>query len=477
MPTPTIYGPTNYAIYARNTVPKIVLTGYSDTITAELWLNGGVSPLFVGSYQSDFNDRVEIGFEGVYEDVLSSHLPPVWESDTQVNGLLEFVANIKQGNTNVASFNYYVANAVYMGGSLDFGSFVSSHFLTNQPVEKTTDAGAPEFLTYYDNAGDWTIKVRFYPKTGGFADYTLYTDTTSGVKTKKVDYNKVIRKASYLPSQLYGYYDIIAFNGKNVEVMRQRYILRERTGKEHYYLFVNALGGVDTFICQASCNLQPDITFNTGRFSDLLNPLDDTECLRQWQQSTGMMPWRYRDWLYELLTSKQEACRYHATIDYQENIVITGMDIAMSDDGQLASGSFTYMRADTVNAIHQAEYDNTLHASAANNAEEGEDLTVASVMEFAASQGGGYETEAVTVYSDHIYVTVGGTSTVYVIIDGQVEAEIDPASRMPVVVQVTSGDDVSFDCQDNPGTIAVNYYPDEAYWASQSATANQQTES
>lgn len=462
--------------YARNTVPVITVTQVSDPVTAEVWIFGDNASLFESSYQPDLQGTVRIDFSGIYEDVLKTVMPTVGDDEAQTLHRVAFLLIVSQGATTLGTYQFYVCNALYRGDEL-FHNYTLSHFLTNQPSEKRTDADAPEYLTWLDNSGDWTIKVRFYPKSGGHADYTLTTDQAQGVYTLYVGYKEVIKKASYLPGQLYGYYDIIAFNGKDVELMRQRYIYEERTGKEHYYMITNALGGIDTIICRGENALEADAEWKTGRFNNQNSAIDDTDSRRKWQQQTGMMPWRDRNWFYELMTVKQAACRYIPASGLQQPIVITGADLRMADGGQLASGSFNYILAEPVNAIHQGERDNSLHESIANSAEPGDDLTVQTVMEFSASQGGGYETRPITIYSDHIYVTIGGTSTVYVLIGGQVETEIDPASRMPVVVQVTSGDEVSFESQENPETITVNYYPDSEYFAQQTQSANQQTES
>ena len=189
------------------------------------------------------------------------------------------------------------------------------------------------------------------------------------------------------------------------------------------------------------------------------------------------MPYRWRDWLYELMTVRQGAWKY-ANGNYIP-IVVVSAEIAMGDGDQLAAASFSYMLENMSRAISDTERasERTLHASVAEEAEELDDLTTQTVLEFSPSQGGGYATEAVAIPATHIYVTVEATSTVYVMVNGSLAEEIDPASRMPVVIEIDPGDEVSFDSQDEIDTVTVNYYPDEDYIASQTASAQQQTES
>ncbi len=480
MAIPTDF-PTNNVTYARNTVPAIKLIDVSDAVVATLTSYGDNAPLYTTSYQPDFDGNVCIDFAGIYEDLLKTELPNVGAHKTQYFHRLPFMATITETDgTVIAAYTYWVCNALYLGVE-NFEDFASSHFLTNQPAEKRTDRYSPEYLTWFDHQGDWTLKVRFYPKDGGYSDHTVVADNGIGVFSHDVSYRKVIKKSiNYLPKQLQGYYDLIMFNSKGEAIMLQRYIYEERTGLEHYYLFVNALGGIDTLVCVGGCALQPDLAFNTGRFANRNAALDDTENRRKWRQSVGLMPWREREWLYELVSSKRDAMRYLPVSGLQQDIVVVELDIDVTDSEQLAPASFGFILAETVNAIHQSERDSTLHASTANAAEEGEDLTVQAVVEFAPAQGGGFVTEPVTVYNDRCYITVGGTDTVYMQIGDDPDlVEIDPTVRMPVIFEFGLGETPTliFSCQSNPGTVTVNYYPDEYVEPGETAMAQEPTES
>ena len=305
-----------------------------------------------------------------------------------------------------------------------------------------------------------TLKVRFYPKTGGNADYTVQSGSSSGIFTANVSYSRLIVLSAYLPGQLYPYYDLVMFDSKGSEVMTQRYVYQERTGNEKYFLFVNALGGIDTMICQGANTMQPEAKFNIGRFGGQYVPVDDADNVRRWQQNLGQLPWKQRNWVHELLTAKQAAKQYDQESGNYYDIVITGMALGMGDSGQLASGGFTYMRSDAENVIGQEERDTTLHQSVADGSQPFDDLSTTQELTF-HSGAGGYVTDTVEIPADRVLVTVSGTSlTVYVKINGVMSITIHPLSdRMPIAVEISEGDSISFVTTSDDGLITMNYYP------------------
>ena len=122
-----------------------------------------------------------------------------------------------------------------------------------------------------------------------------------------------------------------------------------------------------------------------------------------------------------------------------------------------------FMRSDAENVIGQEERDTTLHQSVADGSQPFDDLTTQQVLAFEEAQGGsGYETEAVEINATHVYVTIGGTASVYYSINGGTAVEIDPASRMPVAVEIDPGDEIQFSCQNEAPDVVLNYYPTDA---------------
>lgn len=469
----------NSSRYARNTVPVVtVTTSESEMIRARLYLHGENSPLYTASYTPDFDGKAYIDLRGVYDDYLATVMP-TGNVTAQADGVKQFDLVVDGSSSGaLATYTFYVANSL-LSSPESFGEFAAGHFLTNQPTEKITDLDSPEYLTWYDHQGDWYVSVRFYLKAGGYEDHVLHTDTAEGIFTMDVSYSELIKVSSVLPADLLGYYDVIAFNSKDTELARQRYIYFERTGREKCFLFVNALGGIDTMVCQGANTLQPETTHHIGRFSDTFRALDDTDDVRRWNQTTGPMPWSWRDWIHEILTAKQGAALHIPSNGSRLAIVVTSSDISMADSGQLGSASFTYMLSSTANIVSQNEHDTTLHASVASEAEEMDDVTEKETMDWEEGETGFY-TEIADVPSDKLYISFDPTETavIYVLINGTLATEIQcGTARIPVVIETQPGDTVTFETQDTPvGSLTVNYYIDEEY-TSQNESAQEETES
>lgn len=472
LPTPA---QVNDGCYAKNTAPVITITT-DETITVKLWIFGDNAPFFIGSYQPDFNGKVTLDIRNLYDDYLNTDIPVSGNSLTQYLAMIYFQLDVIGGASgDIGTYYFFVCNSQYQGSEA-FTSWIEKNFLTNQPAEKTTDRDAKEWLSFYDKEGNCHLDAKFYTKGGGSTRFTFFGNNAhnAGLYTVDVSYRKLIAMTYYFPSQLHGYYDVILCDHNDVVLATQRYIYQERTGKEKYFLFVNALGGVDTLICQGANAMQPESTFNIGRFGNRHVPVDDTLNQRRWRQSIGMLPWRQRNWIHEILNSKKAAKQYDPESGNYYDIVVDATDINMADDSQLVTGSFNYLRAEAENIIGQEERDFTLHQSVADNSEPLDDLTVKTVIEFREVQGGGYETDPVAINATHIYVTVGGTATVSVLVNGELEDEIDPTGRMPAVVEIKPRSEVAFSCQEEIDSVTVNYYPVPS---SPQASAQEQTES
>ena len=468
--------PTSGAVYAINTVPDLILAA-DEGVKVQLFFKNPLdtwdpsNKMFEASYTPDFNGHITVNFEELYRKFLETKYPSgnsLFQDDYWFNYNIVWTGISSEASDNVA---FSVANAVIKASS-PFASWTNANFLTNQPAEKITDMDSKEWLSWFDGTyGTLKLKVRFYPKAGGNEDVIVFTEDDelfadaggSLAYTVDVSYSRIIKYAQYLVGQLHPYYDIILVDDKGSILARQRYIYQERTGNEKYFLFVNALGGIDTLICQGANTMQPEATFSVGRFGGQYVPVDDADNVRRWQQNLGQLPWKQRNWVHELLTAKQGAKQYDPESGNYYDIVITGMDLGMGDSGQLASGGFTYMRSDAENVIGQEERDTTLHQSVADGSQPFDDLTTVAVLQFDEAQGGsGYETEAVEINATHVYVTIGGTASVYYSINGGTAVEIDPASRMPVVVEIDPGDEIQFSCQSEAPDVVLNYYPTDA---------------
>lgn len=459
--------PASGATYAKNEVPPFVITT-NKTLSAILSIGNEI--VFKGIYAPDFNGQISIDFRGLYDDYLKTIIPTTGideithtEYRRQFTATFEVVVGEDTPSDN-NHISWYVANAK-LKSDLSFVSWSAANFLTNQPIEKTTNYEAPEWLTWWDQGDDCDLVARFYKKNGTSVDVTVRAATNSGVFSVNVRYSRLIRMANVLPSSLLGYYDLILVNAKDDEVCRQRYIYEERSGREKYFLFVNALGGIDTLICKGENVLAPEITHNIGRFNHQYRALDDTDDMRKWTQHIGQVPNRQRNWIYELLTTKQGAEKYDPeTMKYLE-IVVDSSDISMSDFGQLAGSPFSYILNETENVVADTERpDRSLHQSVAEQAEEFYDLSSSLTLAFEVGEKVNV-TEVASIAATKLYVTwdesLKDGIEVFVEVDGNSAGSfVTGTDTQPYIVTKTAGQTVQFLTEDDTiESVTVTYYP------------------
>lgn len=467
------YRPTNNAWYAKNTVPKLLIEA-TENVTVTLYYKDQEAQewepdiAFRGSYSPDFNGEIWVDFTGVYDSFISTKMPTASQTSLVQDKIWYYFRVVvvdSSGNNVGTAITWQVFNAK-LNSTTPFQTWSQQNFLTNQPIERPTNYESKEWLTYLDLVGDYNVIGRFYPKEGGLVDCIVRSDEAVGCYSVDVSYARLIPMVARLPHQLKGYYDIILMDGNLQEICRQRYIYEERTGREHYFLFVNSLGGIDTLICQGENVLQPEVTHNIGRFGRQYKALDDTEDYRHWQQDTGLLPHRWRNWIHDLLSSKQAACRYNQENDTMNPIVVDESEIGMSDAGQLASATFGYMMTEVDNVMADTERAlerSSLHASVAEQAEDLHDETAQVVLVFDDDGNGGSETKEVEIAASKLYVEFEPTksTTIYYAIDGKLAGDFDPSEdTSPIIISKDEKSTIQFSSQDFVlGQVVVSYYP------------------
>lgn len=450
--------------YTMGEVPPFVINTQS-TILAELAVDG--ETVFSGSYTPGFDGMVVVDFGGIYDSFLETDFPSkgkVEISHSSYRRLFTatFITMIGEDTTGEPPvFSWYVANAASKCGST-FGAWSSKAFLTRQPKEKPTYYDAPEWLTWLDLVGGSRLVVRFYRKNGDLLDLQVATVLSPGCHSANVSYKRLIRMVNVLPNNLNGYYDLILFNEKGKELTRQRYLYKERTGLERYYCFVNNLGGIDTLVCQGENVLQPVLTHNVGRFrGDEYASIDDTDDTLQWKQSTGMMPYRWRDWVAGLLAVKKGAMRYDPDTACYNEIVVTSSEVDMGDAGQLASAAFGYMmaNADPMITDEGQTSESDMHQSAVNAVDALADASISESLVFDSGV-----TEAIEVNSEKLLVSLNGMdvgTVVTYLVDGEVAGTITVADDDdPVELTIPYGASVSFlfNSASADAVVTLNYY-------------------
>lgn len=362
--------PTQNAVYAKNAVPKIVLSA-TEVVNITVYFKREDdddwepdNKVFSGSYTPDYNGEIAFDMKGLFDPFIRTVMPSGnTTGQDRYRYMFRAVITATRATLSSQTVTWLVANAKMKSGE-SFSQYTQRHFLTHQPAEKRTTKDSPEFLTF---SGDYSLKARFYTTTGGTVDCAIST-TDNPVKTVNVSYQR-LKSMVNVVGQLKGYYDIMLMS-KSTVLATQRYVLYRTTGRERYFVFVNSLGGIDTLICQGESTLEPEATFNTGVMTDSRIVLDDTDDTKIWQQYLRF-PWRHRNWIHELLTEKQQTAIYDPESKEMEKIVLTGIDFTVGDREQLAAASFTYMLADTDDLLPEtmSEMDRTLRLSSLRGAE------------------------------------------------------------------------------------------------------------
>ena len=426
-------------------------------VTLSLFLGNDTSGtlLFEGNYQPDFSNNVRIDVSDIVAEQLKTVLPSN-NNYLQADWAKVFCYRITDGNDR-ADGTFTVINAACKTEE-GIADWLASNFLTNQPMEQHACKDAPLWISFYDADGGLSLKARFYKKAGGNIDVNIATTNGAGCYTCNVSYDRLIRQIAALPSSLYGYYDVLLMDGDDIKA-KQRYIYSERTGNEQYYCFVNALGGIDTLICQGENVLQPDITYNIGRLGKSFRQLDDTDTIRAWTQNTGMLPWKWRNWFFEIMSVKACAWRYDGK-SYTD-IVLKESSITASNHGQLNSYTFGYILTESTSVIgsdERAAY--AFRQSAADAAEEYE--SDIKTIELAFEDGA---TETIPVPAKVILVLATADAVVEAtpisyLVDGTVVDDFTPSTTEPVQIALPAGDELSFETENvSVNGLILNYYP------------------
>ena len=323
--------------------------------------------IFTGTYIPDLANEVRINLADIFRNHLKTMLPNA-DIFLQHNIYKGFGFVITGLSSEVTSAQYYevMLSKAEVSDTPQF--FMLTHFLTLQPKEKTVTKGMPEHLTL-NGVGPLSLLqlyARFYPVAGSHEDVLLGPPTYTGINTYRFFWEDLWQLR---PGNCYTYIDIVANDTKD-DIMSQRYIYAHQSGREHFFLWVNALGGIDTICCDGANTLQPQVMHNVGRRQSLAIQLDDSDDYRQWQQQSGWFPWKQREWLWDFVSSKLGHWLYDPETETYTEIVITSAEMEASDDKQLVQFTFSYRKASRGNAVGTSSRENAFSQSAADKAEE-----------------------------------------------------------------------------------------------------------
>lgn len=349
-------------------IPDFVVTGVDENLQVEVFDdNTATNLVFTGIYIPDLNSEVRFNLADIFRNYLKTELPDadIFLQERTYKGFYFRLTGLSSEVVTMAGYMILLSKAeaddtphVYM----------QSHFLTLQPKDKLVTRDMPEHLTLRFERVDYPVLVaRFYPTAGGHDDVALDVPTYPGVNTYRFFWEDLWQLRPV--ASCYRYVDIVATDTK-ADIMSQRYIYAHKSGREHYFLWVNALGGIDTICCDGANTLQPQVTHNVGRRQSIVIQLDDSDDHRQWHQQSGWFPWKQREWLWDFISSKLGHWLYDPEKETYTEIIITSAEMDAADDGQLVQFAFTYRLANRGNAVGTSSRDTAFSQAAADQAEE-----------------------------------------------------------------------------------------------------------
>ena len=310
---------------------KSFLIGSSSEVSFELQ-KGGVT-ILSETYYPNSSGQVEIQVKDIIGNYLSTTLP-TGNNFSQSLFAADFTAYLDGSN----SYSFRVVNAGVRKLATQASYFLLSNWLTWQPQVKRTVWDAPEYLSFYA-ANSTVAKAKFYLKSGTTKTVNVASFSAGAAYTVNTTPSRLFSLSEESTDDLYGIVDVwVETQSGSRLTYIQRYILEESQGDEHFYLCVNSLGGIDTYIFHGACSLAPDISHENAELGDTKVVItDDAE--RRWEQTTGYASLKETSWIFELISAKSAWAVMGGTA---EPIAIDSSSLRVSDRNNLHSCSFSF---------------------------------------------------------------------------------------------------------------------------------------
>lgn len=350
-------------------IPDFVLTSVDENLQVNVYDDTTYTNIvFTSTYIPDLANKVCFNLADIFRNYLSTALPntDIFIQQNIYKGFGFVITGLTSGTVSAQYYEVMLSKAE-VGDTPHI--YMQTHFLTLQPKEKKVTKGMPEHLTLrgVGPISDLQLYARFYPTTGGHEDVLIGPPAYTGINTYRFFWEDLWQLRPVVSCNQY--IDIVA-NDTKEDIMSQRYIYAHKSGREHYFLWVNALGGIDSICCDGANTLNPQVTHNVGRRQVQVIQLDDSNDYRQWQQQSGWFPWKQREWLWDFVSSKLGHWLYDPESETYTEIVISSSEMEASDDKQLVQFTFTYRKASRGNAVGTSSRETAFSQAAADQAEE-----------------------------------------------------------------------------------------------------------
>lgn len=330
-----IQKPDNLCL-SRN-IPKVIVSS-EDVFSFEL--KKGEDVLFSASYTPDKNNRAEIDIREIVHTSLSFTLKEQTTSYVQSNLVADFTISLNSGELT-ASFR--AIRAGVDRSSVDAAIFLKANFLTWQPQVKKVTYSTPEYLTFYA-VSDCVVRLKAYFNEGEETtseEIELYNASAGSAYTLPMEYAVIAAK---FDSRFPSFYDVWVEDTVGARLTYvQRYVASDiLSEREHWILFENSLGGIDTIRAYGQCDFTADHTHNIAVIDEVSTEYSvDTE--RIFEKSTGYLTPQERTWLLDFLPSAQ---KYIFAGNALRPIVVTEDNTAYSEEDLPSEYTFSYKYAD-----------------------------------------------------------------------------------------------------------------------------------
>lgn len=316
----------------------IVIVSSEDVFSFEM--KKGEDVLFSASYTPDKNNRAEIDIREIVHTSLSFTLKEQTTSYVQSNLVADFTISLNSGELT-ASFR--AIRAGVDRSSVDAAIFLKANFLTWQPQVKKVTYSTPEYLTFYA-VSDCVVRLKAYFNEGEETtseEIELYNASAGSAYTLQMEYAVIAAK---FDSRFPSFYDVWVEDTVGARLTYvQRYVASDiLSEREHWILFENSLGGIDTIRAYGQCDFTADHTHNIAVIDEVSTEYSvDTE--RIFEKSTGFLTPQERTWLLDFLPSAQ---KYIFAGNALRPIVVTEDNTAYTEEDLPSEYTFSYKYAD-----------------------------------------------------------------------------------------------------------------------------------
>lgn len=330
-----IQKPDNLCL-SRN-IPKVIVSS-EDVFSFEL--KKGEDVLFSASYTPDKNNRAEIDIREIVHTSLSFTLKEQTTSYVQSNLVADFTISL---NSDELTASFRAIRAGVDRSSVDAAIFLKANFLTWQPQVKKVTYSTPEYLTFYA-VSDCVVRLKAYFNEGEETtseEIELYNASAGSAYTLQMEYAVIAAK---FDSRFPSFYDVWVEDTVGARLTYvQRYVASDiLSEREHWILFENSLGGIDTIRAYGQCDFTADHTHNIAVIDEVSTEYSvDTE--RIFEKSTGYLTPQERTWLLDFLPSAQ---KYIFAGNALRPIVVTEDNTAYTEEDLPSEYTFSYKYAD-----------------------------------------------------------------------------------------------------------------------------------